>query len=61
MLRVWTINADGDTSSWYEIWEALTAVFFKCISQGLRGTLRGLGESHDRSLWCMVLIQGKRA
>ena len=33
----------GDITSWYKIWEAVNAVYFKCISPGYRGTFRGLG------------------
>ena len=49
MLKVWTVNPEGDTTSWYEIWEAINAIYFKCINFEKRGTLRGLGKSNSNS------------
>lgn len=41
------MNHAGDVTSWYNIWEAVNAVYFKCVSPGYRGTLRGLGGYRD--------------
>lgn len=50
ILRILTTNRHGraDTTSRYKIWEAVNAVYYKCISAGLRGSLRGLGEQSDQ-------------
>lgn len=41
----------SDTTSWFKIWEALTAVYSKCILNDSRGSLRGLGNPiYDRAL-----------
>lgn len=38
-----------DTSSWFTLWEAATAVYYKCVSRGLRGWHGGLGNFLTRS------------
>lgn len=45
MLKVLTTNQDGDVTSWYKIWEAANAVYFRCVHAGTQGMFRGLGES----------------
>lgn len=32
-----------DTTSWYKLWEAAEAVFYKCVHTGKEGMIRGLG------------------
>lgn len=51
ILKILTTNRHGgsDVTSWYKIWEAANAVYYKCISAGYRGSLRGLGEQSEKS------------
>ena len=37
------ILGKSDTTSWYRIWEAVTAVYSVCARQGKGGIVRGLG------------------
>ena len=45
-MTVLTTNRDraGDVTTWNLLWEAAMAVFWKCLSRGMKGTHRGLGE-----------------
>ncbi|KAL9077235.1 MAG: hypothetical protein Q9161_000501 [Pseudevernia consocians] len=49
-----TILADSslrapEMASWYEVWEATTAIWSVCGRHQQEGTLSGIGESHDQS------------
>ena len=57
-MRVWTMNHDGDMTSWYQLWEAANALFFKCVNHGRQGTFRGLGRllASRRALRRQMLI-----
>ncbi|KAL8658303.1 MAG: hypothetical protein Q9202_007596 [Teloschistes flavicans] len=48
-MKVLTTNRRGesDETSWYQVWEAATAVWYKCVVSGYSGNFRGLGDQHD--------------
>ena len=58
MLRVWTTNQDGDVTSWYKIWAAANAVYFRCVHAGAQGTFKGLGKSWVATITTGPLILG---
>ncbi len=45
-MTIYNSNREGqyDTTSWYKIWEAANAVYYKCVSRGYLGTFGGLGQ-----------------
>lgn len=44
--KVGTLTSNNlvDITSWFKTWEAVVAVYYKCIVTGYRGTFRGLGK-----------------
>ncbi|CAF9943056.1 MAG: hypothetical protein ALECFALPRED_010502 [Alectoria fallacina] len=46
LLRIF--GTPSDTASWYELWEATTAIWSVCTRQSRGGSLGGIGESRDR-------------
>lgn len=44
-MTILTTNRDGvgDTTTWYVLWQAAMAVFWKCINNGMKGSHRNLG------------------
>lgn len=45
-MKILTANRHGvpDTTSWYNVWQAANAVYYRCVNAGFRGTFRGLGR-----------------
>lgn len=41
--RIFYVKQESDITSWYEVWEAFTAVYSVCIRNQRCGTSRGLG------------------
>ena len=44
-LQILGTSSTSDTATWYELWEAATAVWSVCLRQDLTGGLSGLGKS----------------
>lgn len=46
-LTIYTTDRRGefDTCSWFSLWEAANAVYYKCISTNRRGLFGGLGKT----------------
>lgn len=43
--RCWAvISGESDASSWYHIWESITAIIDMCLQYGISGTETGLGR-----------------
>ena len=52
----------SDTTSWYKLWEAATALYYACVNEGKGGSFSGLGRlrnaaSTEVKAW---LIQHRR-
>ena len=43
LSRIWYTKKESDTASWFQIWEAITAVYSACVRHQQKGTIRGLG------------------
>ncbi|KAL8764147.1 MAG: hypothetical protein Q9194_007153 [Teloschistes cf. exilis] len=43
-MKLLTTNrlGESDQTSWYQLWEAATAVWYKCVVKGYSGSFRGL-------------------
>lgn len=48
-LKIFT-NGKPDISSWYRLWEAVTAVFSMCAVRGQGGSYKGLGKKKATAL-----------
>lgn len=48
-LKILTTNRHGDSdiTSWYKIWEAANAIYYRCTITSNRGTMRGLGVNGE--------------
>ena len=44
LSRIYNTKKESDTASWFQIWEAITAVYAACVSHQQKGTIRGLGQ-----------------
>lgn len=44
-MRIFTTGA-SDTASWYQFWEATSALYYACAKQGKGGVFSGLGDAH---------------
>ena len=44
LSRIWYTKKESDTASWFQIWEAISAVYSACVSHQQKGTIRGLGQ-----------------
>ncbi len=48
-------TGQADLTSYYDIWQAVTAVFSKCARYGYTGSVRGLGRCRaigvERRVW----------
>ena len=43
LSRIWNTKKESDTASWFQMWEAVTAVYSACVRHRQKGTIRGLG------------------
>ena len=43
LSRIWYTKKESDTASWFQIWEAVTAVYSACVRHQQKGTIRRLG------------------
>lgn len=43
LSRIWYTKKESDTASWFQMWEAVTAVYSVCVRHQQRGTIRALG------------------
>ena len=43
-LQIIGTSGASDTTTWYELWEAATALWSACLRQGVAGGLSGLGK-----------------
>ena len=43
LSRIWNTKKESDTASWFQMWEAVTAVYSACVRHSQKGTIRGLG------------------
>ena len=43
VLKLFSLTGASEAVSWYEIWEAVTAVFAMCGRSRMGGSYRGLG------------------
>lgn len=41
--RIWYTKKESDTASWFDMWEAITAVYSHCLRFREGGIIRGLG------------------
>ena len=42
--RIWYTKKESDTASWFNMWEAVTAVYSQCLRFRRGGIIRGLGS-----------------
>ena len=44
LSRIWYTKKESDTASWFQMWEAITAVYSVCVRNQQRGIIKGLGQ-----------------
>ena len=44
LSRIWYTQKKSDTASWFQIWEAVAAVYSVCVRHRKKGTIRGIGQ-----------------
>lgn len=44
LSRIWYTKKESDTASWFQIWEAITAMYSVCVRHRQKGTIRGIGK-----------------
>lgn len=49
-MRIFTAK-NSDTTSWYQLWEAATALYYTCGKQGMGGSFSDLGELWKQRSW----------
>ena len=48
------VFGQADTTTWYLLWEASMAIFWKCLNRGMKGSHRGLGMCLASWQWHFV-------